>query len=94
MAEKVAQAGQSLFDLTLELAGDATAAMALSVENDTSVTYPLTPGSKVSCGGNPLNAAVVTYYAVQQLQPATALSEDDRVEGISIWQIGIDFVVK
>ena len=44
------------------------------------------------------NKDILAYYTAKNIQPATAFTKEDkqvleRLEGISIWAINLDFVV-
>lgn len=72
--EVAVQSGQSLWDVALAAAGDASAAFALAVENGLSLTEDVAAGTALAYGGGVLNRGVAGYFAGAGRQPATALA--------------------
>ncbi len=87
---------QSLLDMAVQTAGSMEAAFRLSDANDVSLTDTLTDGQVLDTVVAE-NADTVHRYKVQNLQPATALSEEEMAalaqEGINFMGIEIDFIV-
>lgn len=87
---------QSLLDMAVETAGSMEAAFRLSEANDVSLTDTLTDGQVLDTVAVE-NTDTVRRYKVQNLHPATALSEEEMAalaqEGINFMGIEIDFIV-
>jgi hypothetical protein len=75
--EITASNNQSLFDIALQVYGDATGAFQLALDNDLSITADLTPGQTLKYDPvNVINRQVVEYYQINNIKPATALTEE------------------
>lgn len=87
---------QSLLDMAVQTAGSMEAAFDLSDANDVSLTDTLRDGQVLDTVAA-RNADTVRRYSVQDIQPATALSEEEMAalaqEGINFMGIEIDFIV-
>lgn len=85
---------QSLFDLAIQHAGSAEAALLLALENGLSLTDDIIPGQNINTAETKPNS-ITQYYATNQLQPATAVSatEINLSGGINYMGIEIDFIV-
>lgn len=92
---------QSLLDLALQHTGTIESIFELAVLNEKSVTDDMVAGaslnvSTLSVGAR--NKDILAYYTAKNIQPATAFTKADkqvleRLEGISIWAINLDFIV-
>ena len=92
---------QSLLDLALQHTGTIESIFELAVLNEKSVTDDMVAGASLnvpplSVGAR--NKDILAYYTAKNIQPATAFSKEDeqvfeRLEGISIWAINLDFIV-
>lgn len=91
---------QSLLDLALQHTGTIESVFELAGANALNVTDEVVAGDSLMIPPEvPLNRDILAYYTAKSLQPATSLTQADwkvfeRIEGISIWAIGLDFVVK
>lgn len=92
---------QSLLDLALQHTGTIESIFELAVLNEKSVTDDMVAGASLNVpplSGGARNGDILAYYTAKNLQPATAFTKADeevfeRLEGISIWAINLDFVV-
>jgi hypothetical protein len=88
---------QSLLDLALQHTGSIESIFELAVINGKSVTDDMTAGASLLVGAT-TNKDILAYYTSKNIQPATAFTKADeqvfeRLEGISIWAINLDFIV-
>lgn len=87
---------QSLLDMAVQTAGSMEAAFNLSVANGVSLTGILTDEQVIDTVPAD-NNEIVRRYSAQNINPATALSEEEAAalaqEGINFMGIEIDFVV-
>ena len=88
---------QSLLDLALQHTGTIESIFELAVLNEKSVTDDMVAGASLLIG-EISNKDILSYYTAKNIQPATAFTKEDkqvldRLEGISIWAINLDFVV-
>ena len=66
---------QSLLDFSIQTAGDASAAFALALANDISITDELQTGQELIPAG--MAAKEITdYYTNRKLKPATGITDD------------------
>lgn len=65
-----ARSGQSIFDMAIRLTGDAEAAIELALDNDLSLTDPLSV--TVDFVADPINRKVVEYHRHRPIRTATA----------------------
>lgn len=90
---------QSLFDIAVQHCGSCEAALELAFANAISLTDDLTTGEELIID-EPTDAATVQTFAVNQYQPATAVTNSeiltvlDQGEGIEFWGIEFDFIVQ
>ena len=92
---------QSLLDLALQHTGTIESIFELAEANSLNITDEVQAGASLTVpplGKGARNADILAYYTAKNLQPATAFSKEDeqvfeRLEGISIWAINLDFVV-
>ena len=100
---------QSLLDLALQHTGTIESIFELAEANSLNITDEVQAGAPLTVpplGKGARNADILAYYTAKNLQPATAFTkfesnsqpkEDEqvfeRLEGISIWAINLDFVV-
>lgn len=91
---------QSLLDVVLQLTGSIEGVVAVAQANNISITDDLVPGQKIIFPESvELDEDIMNYYKAKKVQPATAMSNEDKViadkpEGISYWGINIDFEVQ
>ena len=88
---------QSLLDLALQHTGTIESIFELAVLNEKSVTDDMVAGASLLIG-EISNKDILNYYTAKSIQPDTAFTKADkqvleRLEGISIWAINLDFVV-
>lgn len=89
--EVIALNNQSLFDIALQVYGDATGAFMLAKENGLSITADLTPGQVLQYDPtNVINKQVVDYYRVNNIKPATAITEEPTPEDRGIFDYTFD----
>jgi hypothetical protein len=67
------QQNQSLFDVALQLSGDAMAAFDLALENGLSLTGALEAGTAIVQPAAPMSVSVVGYLQAARVQPATGI---------------------
>lgn len=90
---------QSLLDLALQHTGSIESVFELAEANSLNITDDVQAGAHLYLGeGLGVRNEILNYYTAKNLQPATAFSREDeqvfeRLEGISIWAINLDFVV-
>ena len=92
---------QSLLDLALQHTGTIESVFELAEANSLNITDEVQAGASLTVpplGKGARNADILAYYTAKNLQPATAFSKEDeqvfeRLEGISIWAINLDFIV-
>lgn len=87
---------QSLLDMAVQTAGSTEAAFRLCEANDLGITDTLQDGQALDTVPAE-NAETVRRYSAQNIEPATALSEEEMAtlaqEGINFMGIEIDFIV-
>lgn len=90
---------QSLLDLALQHTGTIESVFELAKDNDLNITDDVQAGKTLVLSSEAFtNKDILAYYTAKNIQPATAFSKEDeqvfeRLEGISIWAINLDFVV-
>lgn len=90
---------QSLFDVALQHSGSIDSIFEIILANDLSLTDEVKAGQTLTIPDVILkDKDILGYYQAKKIQPATAFSTEDkqileRLEGISIWAINIDFIV-
>lgn len=90
---------QSLLDLTLQHTGTIESVFEFAEANTINITDDVQAGKTLVLPAEAFtNKDILGYYTAKNLQPATAFSKEDeqvfeRLEGISIWAINLDFVV-
>lgn len=90
---------QSLLDLALQHTGTIESVFELAEANALNITDDVQAGAPLYLGdGLGVRNEILSYYTAKNLQPATAFTKEDeqvfeRLEGISIWAINLDFVV-
>lgn len=91
---------QSLLDVVLQLTSSISSLIEVAHHNNISITDDLMPGQKIAFPERvELDEDILNYYRAKKVQPATALSSEDKIiaskpEGISYWGINIDFKVQ
>lgn len=90
---------QSLLDLALQHTGTIESVFEFAEANALNITDEVQAGAPLYLGeGLGVRNEILSYYTAKNLQPATAFSKEDeqvfeRLEGISIWAINLDFIV-
>lgn len=90
---------QSLLDLALQHTGTIESVFELAEANALNITDDVQAGAPLYLGeGLGVRNEILSYYTAKKIQPATAFSKEDeqvfeRLEGISIWAINLDFIV-
>ena len=90
---------QSLLDLALQHTGTIESVFEFAETNSLNITDDVQAGAPLYLGeGLGVRNEILSYYTAKNLQPATAFTKEDeqvfeRLEGISIWAINLDFVV-
>lgn len=91
--------GQTWFDVSMKLYGTPEYAFDLAVANNSNVAGDIPAGILVQFDPNvKANKTILAIYDNNKTNPATGFTSDDkqimeRLEGISIWAINLDFVV-
>lgn len=88
---------QSVFDIAVRYCGSDEAAYAIAILNNISVTETLVPGQKLEMPVA-IDADIVDYFEERGINPATTVTDaeslnNEILEGIDYWAIGVDFVV-
>lgn len=90
---------QSLLDLALQHTGTIESVFEFAEANALNITDDVQAGTLLYLGeGLGVRNEILAYYTAKNLQPATAFTKEDeqvfeRLEGISIWAINLDFIV-
>jgi hypothetical protein len=90
---------QSLLDLALQHTGTIESIFEFAEANALNITDDVVAGKTLVLPAEAfINKDIFGYYTAKNLQPATAFSKEDeqvfeRLEGISIWAINLDFIV-
>ena len=90
---------QSLLDLALQHTGTIESVFEFAEANSLNITDDVQAGAPLYLReGLGVRNEILSYYTAKNLQPATAFSKEDeqvfeRLEGISIWAINLDFIV-
>lgn len=90
---------QSLIDLSVQLTGTVVNVVQIASENNLSITEELSPGQIIQIPeGLSIDAKILEYYKNKGLEPATGLTEIQKIivddcEGIGCWTIGENFKV-
>jgi hypothetical protein len=90
---------QSLLDLALQHTGTIESIFEFAEANTINITDDVQAGKTLVLPAEAFtNKDILGYYTAKNLQPATAFSKEDeqvfeRLEGISIWAINLDFIV-
>ena len=90
---------QSLLDLALQHTGTIESVFEFAEANTINITDDVQAGKTLVLPAEAFtNKDILAYYTAKNLQPATAFSKEDeqvfeRLEGISIWAINLDFVI-
>lgn len=90
---------QSLLDVAVQHCGSFEAAFDIAMGNGLSVTDDLNAGDRLEMPKQD-NKEVADYYAVNDLHPASAVTQDEILEvlntgeGIEFWGIEFDFIVQ
>lgn len=89
---------QSLLDIAVQHCGSVEQAFQMALLNGLSLTEDVQAGANLELAPA-ADASVVSYYTVNELQPATAVTDEamndllDDGDGIEFWAIEFDFVV-
>lgn len=91
------QVRQSTFDIAIQQCGSIEAVFNMTLLNDISVTDDLSTGNPLTIP-DPKDDRVVSYYTINKITPATAITLDEVAhtiaeEGIEFWAIGYDFII-
>ena len=90
---------QSLLDLALQHTGTIESIFEMAGANALNITDDVVAGNTLVLPAEAFtNKDILGYYTAKNIQPATAFSKEDeqvfeRLDGISIWAINLDFVV-
>lgn len=90
---------QSIFDVALQHCGNLESAFGIAELNGLSLTDDLEVGASMTMPEAD-NKQVVQHYAVNTVEPATAITQDEinailaTGEGIEFWGIEYDFIVQ
>ena len=96
----IALHNQTLLDIAIRHCGSIDAVIDIAVLNNVSITDDLAPGLILEIPNNDYGAQeVINYFDINQLQPATALTEEQKAltegkSGIGFWEIGNNFIVQ
>lgn len=89
---------QSLIDLAIQTTGDPANAIFIAQANDMAISDEVEAGAELTIPELILNDDIKRYYEANKIQPATALTQEQKdevtgCEGIECWAIEVDFVV-
>jgi hypothetical protein len=90
---------QSLLDLALQHTGTIESIFEFAEANALNITDDVRAGRTLVLSAETFtNKDILSYYTAKNLQPATAFTKEDeqvfeRLEGISIWAINLDFAI-
>ena len=90
---------QSLLDIALQHTGTIESVFEFAEANAINITDDVQAGKTLVLPAEAFsNKDILNYYTAKNLQPATAFTKEDeqvfeKLEGISIWAINLDFVV-
>jgi len=91
------KAGQSLFDMALQIYGDLSGLKELAGDNKLNLTQDISAGQILKSRPNLKNRYVVAFFKDRKYKPASGLtpaeSEELKPEGIGYWAIEYDFEV-
>lgn len=83
--------GQWLGDVVVRYAGSLEVLIDVAFDNDLSITDDLLPGTDVII--ETVDKRVVNYLERNAAQPATALINKPKGEGVGYWAIEEDFII-
>lgn len=91
--------GQTWFDISLKLYGTPLYAFDLALLNDSNIVDTILAGTFIDFDPNlKSNSNVLTIYSNNKTNPATGFTQSDlqvieRLQGISLWAIDLDFKI-
>ncbi len=81
-------------DLAMQYAGDAEAALAMSVQNDKPITDEIDAGTQMPYP-DVVNDDVALLFLVEKIKPSSVIIDSEASnEGIDYWQLENDFVIQ
>jgi len=88
--------GQSVFDIAIQCCGSIESALEIAAVNGISITDTIVARELQT--PEMVSKKVADYYAINALQPATDITDDQEVnnptaQGIEFWTIEQDFVI-
>lgn len=90
-------AGQTMVDIAIQELGDLERVFEIAVDNDTSISDELLPGSFLNVG----DYVADKRYLVKVFEKPTKIASFDfagdvnaRLEGIDYWTLELDFIVQ
>ena len=91
---------QTLLDVAIRHCGTVQAVVDIAILNNISITDDLIPGQIILISSKDYGfQEVVNFFALNKIDPATALTENDEAltegnSGIGFWEIGNNFIVQ
>ncbi len=96
---------QSLIDISVQVTGKAENALLIAKENGFKITDDVKAGTVLNIVLKDeqlkveIDNDIVNYYNKNNIKPACGLTDNDKkvlekLSGISIWAIGVDFVIQ
>ncbi len=96
---------QSIIDIAVQVTGKAENALQIAKENGFEITDDVKAGTVLVLELKDKNLKIkidtdiVNYYKANDIKPACGLTENDKqilqkLEGISVWAIGVDFLIE
>lgn len=91
---------QTLLDVAIRHCGTVQAVVDIAILNNISITDDLIPGQIILIPSKDYGfQEVVNFFALNKIDPATALTENDEAltegnSGIGFWEIGNNFIVQ
>lgn len=83
---------QTITDLAVQYAGDASAAPDIALANGLSITSDVMPGTEIIIP-NVVNQEVVLFFKINKQAPAMKTDKANKPGGIGYMQMGTDFKV-
>ena len=87
MKTAIATYRQTLLDIAVQNDGSAESAIATALRNGISLTDEIAPGQTIALTDTPQNRQMANYYAVNDLKPATGMTDDMDFGGINFMTV-------
>ncbi len=91
---------QSLIDIAVQVTGKAENVLQIAKDNGFEITDDVKAGTTLVFNLNAVknDTDIINYYKANNIKPACGLTDENKqilqkLEGISVWSVGVDFVV-